>query len=116
MHARQDLLDGSGQRQIYRVHVVRGEPGRHTAQTRLLDNFTQTNDGQSGKHVSRTTEEAIDSRDVDLEETRGAVGTGGRTNDGEGRASGFETDGGDDNVRDAVFLVETNYCFAKRGE
>lgn len=127
MHARQHLLRRLCQGQIRGLHLVGRDPRSGPAQRRPrgVHGLAEPGDDERGEHVPRAAEEAVQGGDVDAEETRGAVGAGGRADDGEGGrgrgrrggvGEGGELHGGDDDVGDVVGLVDGCDGFGEGGE
>ncbi|KAL1999350.1 hypothetical protein VTN02DRAFT_4653 [Thermoascus thermophilus] len=130
VHAGQHLLRRLGEGQIRGADVVgrHPRPGPAQGRPRGVHGLAEPGDGQRGEHVARAAEEAVQGGHVDAEETRGAVGAGGRADHGEGgrgrgrcrggRGQGErgELHGGDDDVRDVVGLVDGGDGFGEGGE
>ena len=80
------------------------------------DGLAQPHDRQRGEHVPRAAEETVDGGHVDAENPRGEVAAGRGPDDGHSIGCVWESDGRDDDVGDAVGLVEGRDGRAQRGE
>lgn len=72
----------------------------------MKDGFTETDEHKSGKEIARAVEMAVDGGKINLEESRGKIGTGAGSDQREMRALRIESDGCHDDMGYSICSME----------